>query len=361
MKTYLLLADFAELPIDIDDLPFDVQPIQIGIGRDKAVKATEELLDTLQESKELCRIILFGTCGSMKHKPGTVLYDMNWGPDKRSRRHRIRTVHSLVTPDNPDLLKFVEQYDGYDMEMHFVMTAIQVRRLKNVVEFFTVKVVSDSTVTSYEDWKQRLSSIRETLQDILSVTLSRGKENPKNAVKSYSDFPSPGVVFLDLFPTFREGLSRFCYWFASTVPTGSVIVPVESRGFFMAGSLLARDLVAGVVPVRKRNKLPGQVISFDAPSEYGHRRLEISDDHLAQLRPRDGKLELLIVDDVLATGKTAKSIFEALDKKLVLSRFSRPKMIPIKIVGFCFYAEIEHLEGRKELENFAPVYSFIKF
>lgn len=359
MKTYLLLADFAELPIDIDDLPFDVQPIQIGIGRDKAVKATEELLDTLQESKELCRIMLFGTCGSLKHAPGTVLYDKNWAPDFKN--HRIRTVHSLVTPDNQDLLKLVEQYDGYDMEMHFVMSAIKERGLRNVVDYYTVKVVSDSTVTSYADWKKRLSSIRKSLKWALFTYLSKGKENPKNAVKSYPNFPSPGVVFLDLFPSFWGGLSRFCYWFASAVPTGRAIVPIESRGFFMAGALLARELVAGVVPVRKENKLPGPVTSFDAFSEYGYRKLEVSKDHLAQLRPEGGELELLIVDDVLATGKTAKAVFDALDRKLVMPRFSRTKMIPIKVVGFCFYAEIENLEGRKELEKLAPVYSFIKF
>ena len=128
----------------------------------------------------------------------------------------------------------------------------------------------------------------------------------------------------------------------------------------MAGALLARKLVAGVVPVRKENKLPGPVIPFDASSEYGYRKLEVSKDHIAQLRPEGGELELLIVDDVLATGKTAKAVFEALNRESVLPRFSGKKAIKIKVVGFCFYAEIETLEGRKELEKLAPVYSFIK-
>lgn len=359
MKTYLLLADFAELPIDIDDLPFDVQPIQIGIGRDKAVKATEELLDTLQESKELCRIMLFGTCGSLKHAPGRVLYDKNWAPDFKN--HRIRTVHSLVTPDNEDLLKLVEQYDGYDMEMHFVMSAIKERGLRNVVDYFTVKVVSDSTVTSYEDWRQKLSSIKTSLEWALWTFLSKGREDPKNSVKAYPGFPSPGVVFLDLFPSFYGGMLRFCSWYASEVPSGSALVPVESRGFFMAGALLARDLAVGVVPVRRENKLPGPTVSFGAFSEYGFRKLEFSEDHIRQLKPKGGTLELMIVDDVLATGKTAKAIFEALDRRSLLASTPGSKSIQVKVVGFCFYAEIESLGGRKEIEKFAPVYSFIKF
>lgn len=359
MKTYLLLADFAELPIDIGDLPFDVHPIQIGIGQDKAVKATEELLDTLQESKELCRIMLFGTCGSLKHAPGTVIYDKNWAPDFKN--HRIRTVHSLVTPDNQDLLKLVEQYDGYDMEMHFVMSAIKERGLRNVVDYYTVKVVSDSTVTSYEDWKKRLSSIRESLQRALFTYLSKGKEDPKNAVKSYSNFPAPGVVFLDLFPSFWGGLSRFCYWFASAVPTGRAIVPIESRGFFMAGALLAHEFVAGVVPVRREGKLPGPTVKFGAPSEYGTRTLEYSKDHLWCLKPNGGVLELMIVDDVLATGGTAKAVFQAINNKWIPSGGPESLKINTKVVGFCFYAEIESLGGRKEIEKLAPVYSFTKF
>lgn len=358
MKTYLLLADIAELPVPDSQLPFDCQVRIIGIGKDRAVANTNQLLDELQESKELCRIFLFGTCGSLKYGPGAILFDVNWGPE--SKVHRIRTVESLVTPTSHDTLKFVERYDGYDMEMHYVMSAIKERNLPNVLDYFCVKVVSDATVASYEDWKQKVSEIEGPLTWALFTYLNRNI-TPKFRAKSYTGFPKKGICFIDLFPSFSVGVSHFTGWFASTVSTVSALVPIESRGFVLAGAILGRGMSFGVVPVRREGKLPGPTVKFGAPSEYGTRTLEYSKDHLRHLRPNGGILELIIVDDVLATGGTAKAVFQAINNKWIPSGGPESIKINTKVVGFCFYAEIKSLGGRKEIEKLAPVYSFIKF
>ncbi|WP_345892774.1 adenine phosphoribosyltransferase [Flavobacterium croceum] len=110
------------------------------------------------------------------------------------------------------------------------------------------------------------------------------------------------------------------------------VVGIESRGFLF-GMLLAQELKAGFVPVRKPNKLPFSTMSASYTLEYGTDTLEI---HTDSINPGD---KVLIHDDVLATGGTAKAVCELVEK------------LGGEIVQLNFLMELHFLKGRDKLEN----------
>ena len=110
------------------------------------------------------------------------------------------------------------------------------------------------------------------------------------------------------------------------------VVGVESRGFFF-GTLIAQKLNAGFIPVRKPNKLPFDTISASYELEYGSDTLEI---HVDAIQKGD---RVLIHDDVLATGGTAKAVCELVEQ------------LGGEIVQCNFLMELSFLSGRKNLPN----------
>jgi len=119
------------------------------------------------------------------------------------------------------------------------------------------------------------------------------------------------------------------------------IVGMESRGFIF-GVPLAFILGCGFVPIRKPGKLPAEVIREEYSLEYGTNSLEI---HKDAFQPGSN---ILIVDDLLATGGTAKAAANLISK------------LEGNIVGFDFLIEIEFLNGRKQIENY-KINSYIIF
>ena len=164
-------------------------------------------------------------------------------------------------------------------------------------------------------------------------------------IRSIPDFPKPGIMFRDITPLLRDGraFSEAIRRMAEPYKKGSidVVLGAESRGFlFAAGIALA--LGAGVVPVRKKGKLPAATTSVTYDLEYGTDTLEMHTDAVTR------GTRVLMVDDLLATGGTMAACCDMVEKA------------GGKILGVEFLIELEFLAGRKKLERY-PVRSQIVY
>lgn len=159
----------------------------------------------------------------------------------------------------------------------------------------------------------------------------------KKYIRDVNDFPKQGVVFKDITPllldaqAFEKAANSLC----NLVKDKKInkVVGLESRGFFFA-PLLATKLNAGFVPIRKPGKLPHEVESVTYDLEYGSDVLEI---HKDSISPGD---KILLHDDVLATGGTAKAACELIER------------LGGEIVQCNFLIEIDFLNGRHKIKNF---------
>jgi adenine phosphoribosyltransferase len=153
-------------------------------------------------------------------------------------------------------------------------------------------------------------------------------------IRAIDDYPQPGVTFRDITPLLgnEAAFGRAVDDLVTRFHDVSVdrVVGVESRGFILAAPIAYR-LRAGFVPVRKAGKLPWAVAREEYELEYGTDKLEI---HRDAIHPREN---VLVVDDVLATGGTA-----AATGRLV-------ETLGGTIVGFGFLIELASLEGRMKL------------
>jgi adenine phosphoribosyltransferase len=165
----------------------------------------------------------------------------------------------------------------------------------------------------------------------------------KKYIRDIQGFPKPGILFKDITPLLidAEARNKCLEILLSDLKDKKIdkVVGVESRGFFF-GMLLANELNVGFVPVRKPKKLPYKTISATYELEYGTDSLEI---HIDAIQKGD---RILIHDDVLATGGTAKAVCELVEK------------LGGEIVQFNFLMELAFLNGRekiKEHEIFAAI------
>ena len=157
----------------------------------------------------------------------------------------------------------------------------------------------------------------------------------KDYIRTIADFPHEGIMFRDdttLFADargFRMAIDQLLHPYAG-LPIDKV-VGLEARGFILGGAV-AHQLSTGFVPIRKKGKLPGPVISEAYALEYGEAVMEIHDDAL-----KAGE-RVLIVDDLLATGGTA-----AAGIKLC-------RRLGAEVMGCAFVIDLPDLGGRKLLE-----------
>ena len=153
-------------------------------------------------------------------------------------------------------------------------------------------------------------------------------------VRDIPDFPSPGILFRDITPllaspeAFRQAVAAMAEPFRADPP--DKVAGIEARGF-MFGAALARYLDIGFVPVRKPGKLPRETFRVSYGLEYGRDSLEIHTDAC-----RAGE-RVLVTDDVLATGGTARAAGELVDR------------LGAEVVGMTFFIELEGLKGRAQL------------
>jgi len=164
-------------------------------------------------------------------------------------------------------------------------------------------------------------------------------------IRSIPDFPKKGILFRDITTLLQNGreFRRAIDILAEHYKGKKIdqIVAVESRGFIIA-SPLAYKLNAGIIPVRKKGKLPYKTVEATYELEYGTDTLEM---HADAFQPG---ANILIVDDLLATGGTAKATIDLVEK------------LKGKVVGICFLIELTDLKGIKKLKGY-EVLSIIKY
>jgi adenine phosphoribosyltransferase len=162
-------------------------------------------------------------------------------------------------------------------------------------------------------------------------------EDLRALIRDIPDFPKPGIVFKDITPllldpqALRSAVDRLAEW--ARPRDVDYVVAAEARGFIL-GTALALELGTGFVPARKPGKLPHETVSAEYILEYGIDALEVHADAVA-----DGA-RVLIHDDLLATGGTARALAELVEQ------------LGGEVVGCAFLVELGFLEGRRKLEGF---------
>jgi adenine phosphoribosyltransferase len=167
----------------------------------------------------------------------------------------------------------------------------------------------------------------------------------KQYIRDIPDFPKEGIIFHDITPLLQNAKV-----FETTIETMAdllsgteidYLVGIESRGFIFASALALR-LRTGLVIVRKPGKLPYVTINASYDLEYGSDSLEVHRDAIHH------NSKVVLIDDLLATGGTAKAAGDLVEK------------LGGEIVGYCFLVELTELEGEKRLSPH-PVWSVVKY
>ena len=170
--------------------------------------------------------------------------------------------------------------------------------------------------------------------------------NVKDKIRSIKDFPKPGIVFRDITTALNdpETLKVMVDYLSEQFKDSKVdyIAGIESRGFIF-GMPMAYKMNAGFVPVRKPNKLPAATYSQEYDLEYGTDKIEIHQDAF----PKGANV--LIVDDLLATGGTAEAACKLIKKA------------GANLVGIAFLIELEGLNGRQKLVDAPKIVSMLKY
>ncbi len=165
------------------------------------------------------------------------------------------------------------------------------------------------------------------------------------AIRDIPDFPKKGIIFKDITTLLTRGdlFHKVIDEFASHYGGKHIqkIVGIESRGFIF-GSALAYKLGAGIVPVRKKGKLPHKTVTATYQLEYGTDTLEMHEDALEK------GTRVLVVDDLLATGGTAKATAQLVEK------------VGGVLVGYAFLIELLFLKGRQNLNGY-DIHSLIQY
>jgi adenine phosphoribosyltransferase len=167
----------------------------------------------------------------------------------------------------------------------------------------------------------------------------------KTKIRDVPDFPTEGIVFKDITPlvadpaSFRETIDRLAAWAGERRP--DIILGAEARGFIFGGAL-AYALGCGFVPARKPGKLPWETVQATYDLEYGSDTLEMHRDAVG-----DGA-RVIVLDDVLATGGTAKAKVDLVEQLGGI------------VVGALFVIELTFLDGRDKLAGY-DVHALIEY
>jgi adenine phosphoribosyltransferase len=180
---------------------------------------------------------------------------------------------------------------------------------------------------------------------VASIKPEMNCEPLKKLIREVPDFPKKGILFYDITTLLKDkqGFAMLIDALAEHYINKDVdlVLGMEARGFIFAPALAYR-LNAGFVPVRKPGKLPAATTKYDYALEYGTNALEIHKDAI------QAGQNVLIVDDLLATGGTAEAT-----TKLAAS-------LGAKIAGLSFVVELDFLKGRDKLKQY-DVFSLLHY
>jgi adenine phosphoribosyltransferase len=167
----------------------------------------------------------------------------------------------------------------------------------------------------------------------------------KKLIREIPDFPKPGILFYDITTLLKnaQGLRAVIDQMTERYSGKKIdaVIGIEARGFIFAPAL-AYHLGAGFVPVRKPKKLPSEVESYSYDLEYGQDTLEIHKDAIGQGH------NVVIADDLLATGGTAEAVVKLVEK------------LGGNVLGLSFVIELEFLPGRERLAGY-DIHSLLKY
>ena len=166
------------------------------------------------------------------------------------------------------------------------------------------------------------------------MSASAAAQDLRARIRDIPDFPQPGIVFKDITPLLLDPAALDGAVDALAAEVGSLpvdfVVAAEARGFIL-GAALARQIGAGFVPARKPGKLPHQTVSAEYLLEYGVDALELHADALSH------GARVLVHDDLLATGGTARALCELIEQ------------LGGQVVACAFVVELSFLGGRERL------------
>ena len=174
---------------------------------------------------------------------------------------------------------------------------------------------------------------------------ARSYEHLKELIREVPDFPKKGILFYDITTLLKDkrGLATLIDALAEHYLDHRVdlVLGIEARGFIF-GPALAYRRNAGFVPVRKPKKLPAATASYTYQLEYGSDTLEIHRDAIQKDQ------RVLIVDDLLATGGTARACVQLAE------------LLSANVAGVSFVVELGFLRGREKLQGY-DVFSLIQY
>jgi len=161
-------------------------------------------------------------------------------------------------------------------------------------------------------------------------------ETLRALIRDIPDFPKKGILFKDITPLLRDGdsfrgaVDEIVKFFSKKKI--DLVACVEARGFIL-GSAVAYKLGVGIVPIRKKGKLPYRTKRVTYSLEYGEDTLELHED---AVKPGE---QVLVVDDLLATGGTSAAVLELIQS------------LGGNVVGIVFLIELASLKGREKLKG----------
>jgi adenine phosphoribosyltransferase len=167
----------------------------------------------------------------------------------------------------------------------------------------------------------------------------------KSKIRDIPDFPKPGIIFKDITPLVKDPsalrltVHQLLHPFLGRDITA--VAGMEARGFIF-GALVAWELGVPFVPLRKPGKLPYDVQSISYELEYGSAELQV---HIDAFDKND---KVLLIDDLLATGGTAKASCQLIEA------------LGASVVACAFVVELDFLSGRNQLQNY-EVHSLIHY
>jgi adenine phosphoribosyltransferase len=167
----------------------------------------------------------------------------------------------------------------------------------------------------------------------------------RGLIRDVPDFPEPGIVFKDITPVLADPAGLNGLVEATVAPFGdsgvTKVAGIEARGFILASPAASR-LGAGFVPLRKPGKLPWKVVREEYSLEYGTDALEVHQDAVTA----DDRV--LVVDDVIATGGTARAAVRLLQK------------LGADVVGVSVFVELAFLSGKEQLDG-VPLHALVVY